>query len=401
LPNAGRPRLLILTPDYPPAPGGIQLVSERLAAGIDSFQTRVLTLAQQDARAYDSAREPAVRRVGAAALPHAARLALLNAHAVAEALCFKADATLSMHLVASPAAAAIKRALGVPVAQYFHAEEIGARPRLAAFAAKQADVAIAVSAYTAGLVRASGAAGANIAIIPNGVELAPDVTPQPPQDATPEPPARPTFLTVARIQERYKGHDVLVRALALVRAKVPDVQWVVLGDGSLRGEIEALARSYGVADSIVFLGAVSDDERNAWLARTQLLAMPSRLPAGGFAGEGFGIVYLEAGAYGKPVVAGNVGGALDAVLDGVTGLLVDPLDQLAVAEAISRLLLDPELARRLGDAGRVRAQEHAWPAIVARVQEVLLQLLPAPAGAGASGRRASADGPGEDGSAST
>jgi phosphatidylinositol alpha-1,6-mannosyltransferase len=400
LPNAGRPRLLILTPDYPPAPGGIQLVSERLAAGIDSFQTRVLTLAQQDARAYDSAREPAVRRVGAAALPHAARLALLNAHAVAEALRFKADATLSMHLVASPAAAAIKRALGVPVAQYFHAEEIGARPRLAAFAAKQADVAIAVSAYTAGLVRASGAAGANIAIIPNGVELAPDVTPQPPQDATPEPPARPTFLTVARIQERYKGHDVLVRALALVRAKVPDVQWVVLGDGSLRGEIEALARSYGVADSIVFLGAVSDDERNAWLARTQLLAMPSRLPAGGFAGEGFGIVYLEAGAYGKPVVAGNVGGALDAVLDGVTGLLVDPLDQLAVAEAISRLLLDPELARRLGDAGRVRAQEHAWPAIVARVQEVLLQLLPAPAGAGASGRRASADGPGEDGSAS-
>jgi phosphatidylinositol alpha-1,6-mannosyltransferase len=397
LPNAGRPRLLILTPDYPPAPGGIQLVSERLAAGIDSFQTRVLTLAQQDARAYDSAREPAVRRVGAAALPHAARLALLNAHAVAEALRFKADATLSMHLVASPAAAAIKRALGVPVAQYFHAEEIGARPRLAAFAAKQADVAIAVSAYTAGLVRASGAAGANIAIIPNGVELAPDVTPQPPQDATPE---RPTFLTVARIQERYKGHDVLVRALALVRAKVPDVQWVVLGDGSLRGEIEALARSYGVADSIVFLGAVSDDERNAWLARTQLLAMPSRLPAGGFAGEGFGIVYLEAGAYGKPVVAGNVGGALDAVLDGVTGLLVDPLDQLAVAEAISRLLLDPELARRLGDAGRVRAQEHAWPAIVARVQEVLLQLLPAPAGAGASGRRASADGPGEDGSAS-
>jgi phosphatidylinositol alpha-1,6-mannosyltransferase len=321
-----------------------------------------------------------------------ARLALLNAHAVAEALRFKADATLSMHLVASPAAAAIKRALGVPVAQYFHAEEVGARPRLAVFAATHADVAIAVSGYTASLVRSTGAAGANIRIIPNGVDL--------PPDTTPEAADRPTFLTIARIQERYKGHDVLVRALALVRAKVPDVQWVVLGDGSLRGEIEALARSYGVADSIVFLGAVSDDERNAWLARTQLLAMPSRLPAGGFAGEGFGIVYLEAGAYGKPVVAGNVGGALDAVLDGVTGLLVDPLDQLAVAEAISRLLLDPELARRLGDAGRVRAQEHAWPAIVARVQEVLLQLLPAPAGAGASGRRASADGPGEDGSAS-
>jgi phosphatidylinositol alpha-1,6-mannosyltransferase len=377
LPKANRPRLLILTPDYPPAPGGIQLVSERLAAGIDAWQTRVLAPSQPGASEYDEARATAVRRVGAATLPHAARLALLNAHAVGEALRFKPDATLSMHLVASPAAAAIKRALGVPVAQYFHAEEIGARPRLAAFAAAHADVAIAVSDYTAGLVRATGAAGANIEIIPNGVELPPDVTPTFAE--------RPTLLTVARIQERYKGHDVLVRALALVRAKVPDVQWVVLGDGGLRGEIEALARSYGVADAIRFLGSVSDEQRNAWLRRTRLLAMPSRLPAGGFAGEGFGIVYLEAGAYGKPVVAGNVGGALDAVLDGVTGLLVDPLDQLALAEAITRLLLDPELARQLGAAGRLRAREHAWPAIVARVQAALLELLPAAAGASAGG----------------
>jgi len=377
LSTAAQPRLLILTPDYPPAPGGIQLVSERLAAGIDAWQTRALALAQPGAREYDDARATDVRRVCTTALPHAAQLALLNAHAVGEALRFKPDVTLSMHLVVSPAAAAIKRALGVPVAQYFHAEEIGAWPRLAAFAAIHADVAIAVSCYTAGLVHSTGAAGADIRIIPNGVEL--------PSDPTPERAERPTFLTIARIQERYKGHDVLVRALALVRAKVPEVQWVVLGDGSLRGEIEALARSYGVADSVRFLGSVSDQQRNAWLRRTQLMAMPSRLPAGGFAGEGFGIAYLEAGAYGKPVVAGNVGGALDAVLDGVTGLLVDPLDQLAVAEAITRLLLDPELARRLGDAGRVRAQEHAWPTIIARVQAVLFELLSSASGASTVG----------------
>ena len=205
-------------------------------------------------------------------------------------------------------------------------------------------------------------------------------------DATPEPAERPTFLTVARIQERYKGHDVLVRALALVRAKVPDVQWVVLGDGSLRGEIEALARSYGVADSIRFLGVrqrraaerLASGARSCWRCR-------AGSPAGGFAGEGFGIVYLEAGAYGKPVVAGNVGGAIDAVLDGVTGLLVDPLDQLAVAEAITRLLLDPELARRLGCAGRMRAQEHAWPTIIGRVQAALFELLSSPSGASTVG----------------
>ncbi len=82
-------------------------------------------------------------------------------------------------------------------------------------------------------------------------------------------------------------------------------------------------------DAIRFLGSVSDEERNLWLRRAHLLAMPSRLPAGGFAGEGFGIAYLEAGAYGKPVVAGNVGGALDSVSDGESGLLVDPTDPVA------------------------------------------------------------------------
>jgi phosphatidyl-myo-inositol dimannoside synthase len=376
---ADRPRLLILTPDYPPAPGGIQLVSERLAAGIERFDTRVLALGQAGAAQFDRSRSTSVRRVTGAGLPHAGRLALLNTHALREALRFRPDVTLSMHLVASPAAAAIKRALGVPVAQYFHAEEIGARPRLAAFAANQADEAIAVSSYTAGLVRATGAATGPIRVIPNGVDV--------PEDPAPEPVDRPTFLTVARIQERYKGHDVLVRALALVRAKVPDVQWVVLGDGSLRPGIEALARSYGVADAARFLGSVSDEQRNSWLRRAHLLAMPSRLPAGGFAGEGFGIVYLEAGAYGKPVVAGNVGGALDAVLDGATGLLVDPLDPLVLAEAISALLLDAQLAQRLGAAGRLRAEEHAWPLIVERVQAVLLELLASAPRARGRGRR--------------
>jgi phosphatidylinositol alpha-1,6-mannosyltransferase len=132
-----------------------------------------------------------------------------------------------------------------------------------------------------------------------------------------------------------------------------------------------------VSDAIRFLGAISDVQRDAWLARTSLLAMPSRLPAGRFAGEGFGIAYLEAAAHGKPVVAGNVGGALDAVVDGETGLLVDPLDPVAVAEAIVTLLDDGELARRMGAAGQSRARSYAWPLVVERVERLLLELLSA------------------------
>ncbi len=196
-----------------------------------------------------------------------------------------------------------------------------------------------------------------------------------PRDSTPLPAQRPTVLTVSRLADRYKGHDVLLRALAKVRERVADVEWVVIGDGPLRAELEARARADGMAGSVRFLGAVDDHERDAWLRRATVLAMPSRLPEGRLAGEGFGIVYLEAASYGKPVVAGNVAGALDAVLDGETGLLVDPTDAGAVAEAITRVLCDPALASRLGAAGELRARSFSWPAMVGQVAELLREQL--------------------------
>lgn len=366
----GRPRLLLLTPDYPPAPGGIQVVAERLATGMEGFETTVLAPESPGAQELDARSGVRTIRVPApAALPGPARVALLNAAALARASALRPALTLSMHIVTSPAAAAIARATGARTAQYFHAEEIGARPRLAAFAANRADVSIAVSEYTAGLVRATGAQPPALRTIGNGTDVPEDPAP------LPDEPGKATILTVARIEERYKGHDTMVRALPLVLAKVPEAQWVAIGDGSLRASIEALAESHGVARAVRFLGAVSDEQRNEWLRRARVVAMPSRLPAGGFAGEGFGIVYLEAGAYGKPVVAGNVGGALDAVVDGETGLLVDPADPVGVAEALVRLLRDDELARRLGANGRANALANAWPRVAARVEAELLETL--------------------------
>jgi glycosyltransferase involved in cell wall biosynthesis len=103
--------------------------------------------------------------------------------------------------------------------------------------------------------------------------------------------------------------------------------------------------------------------------------MPSRLPGAGFAGEGFGIAYLEAGAYCKPAVGCSVGGALDSVVDGETGLLVEPDEPLALANAMTRLLEDRDLAARLGARGRARAQEQAWPLVASRMREVLLEAI--------------------------
>ena len=177
---------------------------------------------------------------------------------------------------------------------------------------------------------------------------------------------------MARLEDRYKGHDTLVRSLPLILARVPDAQWVVIGGGPRREQLERLAEIHGVADNVRFLGQVANEDRDAWLERAHVFAMPSRVPGGGLGGEGFGIVYMEASWRGLPVVAGNVGGAVDAVVDGETGLLVDANDPVAVSDAVSRLLVDTELSRRLGERGSERAKEFAWPLITRRVEDVLL-----------------------------
>jgi phosphatidylinositol alpha-1,6-mannosyltransferase len=253
--------------------------------------------------------------------------------------------------------------------QYFYANEIVDKPRLTRFAAAAAQASIAISSYTAELLAAAGADDARVHLIPPGVDQ--------PAEVAPLAAVRPTLLTVSRLAGRYKGHDVLIEALPAIRERVPDVEWVVIGDGPLRGELEGLAHARGLSESVRFLGAVEDRERDEWLRRCNVFAMPSRLPGGGVAGEGFGIVFLEAGVYGKPVVAGAVGGALDAVEDGVTGLLVDPADPRAVGEAVATLLSDRERARQLGANGAERAREHAWPLIAEQVRTLMLDLLAA------------------------
>lgn len=373
----------------------------RLAIGLQGFETRVLALDSEGARRYDDTSGVTTRRVPVGGQLGAARNVALNACALLEAVRFRPDVTLSAHIVTSPAAAAVQRLLGAPTVQYFYANEIPNKPRLAAFAARRASRAIAISSYTASLLAARGAPPARVSLIPPGVDLPANHSSESVQSPVLEGPnedpagrpssddpavrpssedrsaARPTILTIARLQDRYKGHDVLIEALATVRAQVPGVEWVVIGDGPLRAELEVLARSTGVADAVRFLGSLSDAQRDLWLRRADLFAMPSRLPGGGLAGEGFGIVYLEAAAYGKPVLAGNVAGALDAVADGESGLLVDPTDPQAVASAITRLLLDRELARALGAAGAERARGFAWPVICERVEALLLESLAA------------------------
>jgi phosphatidylinositol alpha-1,6-mannosyltransferase len=367
--SASPPRLLVVTPDLPPERGGIQAFMGGLIEAMERFRVRVVARNSPGAREHDRESGWDVLRVPTHPRLGPERNVLLNAAALADAARFRPDAALHAHIVTSPAAIATARLLGAPHLMIYHANEIAGKPRLAAFASRHAEAVMVVSGYTERLLLDAGGTAERLQRISPGVTL--------PDAVMREPGGQPTILTIARLADAYKGHDVLVEALPAIRARVPDVRWVVVGEGPLRPSLEAHARAAGVADAVSFLGSVSDAERDAWLARSTLFAMPSRLPGGGLAGEGFGIVFLEAAAHGLPVVAGNVGGAVDSVSAGETGLLVDPTDAGAVADAICSLLLDPERARALGEAGAARARSFAWPVIAERVEDVLLGLIAA------------------------
>ena len=330
--------VLLATPDFPPAPGGIQLLAHRLATHLPDCRVRVVTLPDgRSGRLHNAA---------------------LNADVIREGLRRTPDVVLAAHIVASPAALALSRLRGVPYVQYLHAREVPNRPRLARRAVAGAAAVVAVSRYTRDLALDVGADPGQVRIVPPGVDL--------PADPRRAPDARPTIVSVARMDDAYKGQDVLLEALPLIAERVPDVHLVLIGDCRLLARLEERAAGLPVT----FTGAVDDAERDAWLGRAHVFAMPSREPEGG-AGEGFGIVFLEAAARGLPAVGCSVGGALDAVADGETGLLVDPGDPRAVAAALTSLLLDRALAERLGRAGAERARDYAWPAIAGRVADVL------------------------------
>jgi phosphatidylinositol alpha-1,6-mannosyltransferase len=182
----------------------------------------------------------------------------------------------------------------------------------------------------------------------------------------------PVILTLARLDERYKGHDMMLQALPLIRARVPDVTYVIAGDGRYRHYYQRVATALGVGDHVVFTGRVTDEDRLVLYDRCDLFALISReAPDGGC--EGFGIVFLEAAARGKPAVGGRSGGVPDAIVDGVTGLLVEPTDVEAIAGACVRLLTDRDLARRMGCSGRERVQaSFTWGHIAQQVEGILL-----------------------------
>ena len=253
-------------------------------------------------------------------------------------------------------------------AVYVHGEEITTRDdydvrldrrRRALLAAHHI---VVVSRFTAGVVdELLGAAGqGRIRLIENGVDGA-RFRPLPrPADLVAQHGLAGcfVFVSVCRLLEK-KGIDHAIRAFATVAAAYPDSRYLVVGDGPYRPALAAIAADCGVADKVVFAGAVADEELVQHYVLGDVFVMPNRRLANGDT-EGFGLVFLEANACGLPVIAGSDGGSTDAVRHGVNGLLVDGHAVAAIAEAMLALRGDAALRERLRAGGHAAAAAADW-----------------------------------------
>ncbi|HEX4015601.1 MAG TPA: glycosyltransferase family 4 protein [Frankiaceae bacterium] len=370
-------RTLCITNDFPPRVGGIQSFVHSLASQLPPDQLVVYASRYEGAEAFDKAQPfPVVRHPTSLLLP--TRGALHRARAIAkeyacDSVWFGAAAPLG--LLAGP----LRRDPGIArFVASTHGHEVGwaklpvARQLLARIG-RECDIVTYLGEFTRQRLAAACGPETHFEQLPSGVDT---------EAFSPSADGegirrrygltdRPVVVCVSRLVAR-KGQDVLIRALPEIRRRVPGAALLLVGGGPHRKQLEEMVREGGHGRDVVFSGSVPFAELPAHYAAGHVFAMPCRSRLGGLEVEGLGIVYLEANACGLPVVAGDSGGAPDAVLEDVTGHVVDGRRVAEVAARVSELLEDDAKRIAMGSAGREWvSREWRWPTLGARLQELL------------------------------
>ncbi len=372
-------RVLLVTNDFPPRPGGIQSylgqfvdrLAGRHAITVYAPQWKGADLFDARATGYQVVRHP-----GTLMLPDAGvdtRMRRLIAAQGIDTVWFGAAAPLAL---LAPRA---RRAGAGRVLASTHGHEVGwsmlpvARSVLRHIG-DHTDLVTFVSRYTRARTASAFGAAAVMEHLPPGVDT---------DRFRPDPAARadlrtrfglgqrPVVLCVSRLVPR-KGQDMLIRALPSIRRRVQGAALVIVGGGPYLPALQRLAGRCGVSEHVIFTGGVPTAELPAHYAMADVFAMPCRTRGAGLDVEGLGIVFLEASATGVPVVAGRSGGAPETVRHNDTGLVVDGRSVDQVVDAVAGLLAEPDRAAAMGAAGRdwVMAQWQ-WDALAARLAGLL------------------------------
>ena len=366
---------LLVTNDFPPKVGGIQSYLWELWRRLPPDSFAVLTSPHGDADEWDRRQPFLVRRVREPVLlPHPIMVNRVQAMA----------AELGVQLVVLDPAlplGMIGPSLDLPYDVVLHGAEVtvpgrlpGSRPLLA-HVLRRARRVISAGEYAAAEAARAAERPLDVVVVPPGV----DVHRFFPLDSAQRRVARSRFglpadgslvVSVSRLVPR-KGFDTLIRAAARLKSAHPDLILAIAGSGRDEARLRRLAADSGA--TVVFLGRVPDEDLPSLYGAADVFAMLCRSRWGGLEQEGFGIVFLEAAACAVPQVAGASGGAAEAVVDGETGLVIDPPEDVqAVADAIASLLADPQRARAFGQAARRRVEgELTYDALAARLGEAL------------------------------
>lgn len=371
-------RVLVVTNDFPPRPGGIQTFVYELISRLPPEQVVVYTSRWRGWEEFDAQQKFEVVRANTSVL-----LPTPQARKATTALLRERDCDSVMFGAAAPLGLlgpALRKSGARRLVALTHGHEAGWAQLPGARAALRrigdgVDVVTYLGKYTHRKIGAALSPSARERM----VQLTPGVDVE---EFRPDEAARkrmrdryglgerPVVVCVSRLMPR-KGQDVLIDAWPIVTSSLPDAALLLVGGGPYRNKLEARAKQLPEG-KVIFTGSVASDELTAHFAAGDVFAMPARTRRGGLDVEGLGIVYLEASATGLAVVAGSSGGAPDAVRDGVTGYVANGTDRDEVAARIVQLLSNPALRDRMGAAGREWVQrDWSWQ----RQLSVLSRLL--------------------------
>jgi phosphatidylinositol alpha-1,6-mannosyltransferase len=271
---------------------------------------------------------------------------------------------------------AVARLTFRPVVIYAHGEELttwgrGSKYKVMRFAMRHADRIVANSEHTRETLVEMGIDAARITIIYPGVDVSvfkPGLDTTGLRESLGIRPDDKLVFSVGRLSRR-KGFDQVIRAVARLREAGMNVHYVLAGIGEDDEYLAGLIREHNLQGVVHMPGGVAAQDLPRWMNACDVFAMPNREIDGD--NEGFGMVFIEAAACGKPVVAGIAGGTSAAVLDGVTGVRVEGSDLMAVVSALQRLISDKSLSQAMGKAGLVRVNnEFSWERVAKKTKNV-------------------------------
>ncbi len=365
------PSTLLVTNDFPPRVGGIQRTLEALLRELPPDRVGVFCPDWDDAAAYDDAvpwhmfRQPerflwptsqVADRIEAAARAMEAEVLLFGA---TYPLAFLGPRLSERGLPYLSAAHGF---------EYWLSIAPGTHALLRHATSRAARVPVLCSAFIARTVRTAVPRSVPVSVLYPGADVQrfrPDLETAAIRAAL-GVGDRPLVVCVSRLVAR-KGQDMLIRAMPAIRRRVPDAALAIVGGGPYEDRLRSMAADLPT-DAVSFAGQVAEEDLPRYYAAGDVFAMPCRTRLAGLEVEGWGNVFIEAAACGKPVVVGDSGGAREALVDGQTGVLVDGTSVAAVAEAVAGLLAEPDRARAMGAAGRERVlAAHTWSQIAARL----------------------------------